>query len=137
MSVKHINTRTAVRFWDNGSWQNGVPNTGDMIVFTDSTTVAGSVGNATFYLTSDHTSSGSALCSAIIQNSVRGGWIDPSANYNPGAVTITGNKTVTINGSKQGNTGATILSIGVLTTITYPNQPNGTVMTLFAIGISV
>lgn len=131
------NSKTAVRFWDAGSFKNGSPNTGDMIIFTDNTTVAGGAGNATFYLTSDHTSSGSALCSTILQNSVRGGWIDPTANYNPGVATITGNKTIAINGSKQGNSGATILGIGVLTTITYPNQPDATVMTLFAIGISV
>lgn len=131
------NSKTAVRFWDSGTFYNGTPNTGDMIIFTDNTTVSGGAGNATFYLTSDHTSAGSALCNTILQNSVRGGWIDPTANYNPGIATITGNKTIAINGSKQGNSGATILGIGVLTTITYPNQPDATVMTMFAIGISV
>lgn len=131
------NSKTAVRFWDAGAFKNGAPNTGDMIIFTDNTTVAGGAGNATFYITSDHTSSGSALCSTIIQNSVRGGWIDPSANYNPGATTITGNKTIAVNGSKQGNSGVTLLGVGVLTAITYPNQPDGVVMTVFGIGISV
>lgn len=131
------NSKTAVRFWDAGTFQNGSPNTGDMIIFTDSTTVAGGVGNATFYLTNDYTSTGSALCSTIIQNSCRGGWIDPSGNYNPGAVTITSNKQVAINGSKQGNTGVVVLGISVLQTITYPNQPNGTTVTFFGIGISV
>lgn len=131
------NSKTAVRFWDSGTFQNGIPNTGDMIIFTDSTAVAGGAGNATFYLTSDHTATGTALCATIIQNSVRGGWIDPTANYNPGVITITGDKTIAINASKQGNTGVTLLSVGVLTSITYPNQPNGTTVTLFGIGISV
>lgn len=136
-SLPEVNAKTAVRFWDSGTFLNGTPNTGDMIIFTDSTTVAGGTGDATFYLTSNHLSTGAALCSSILQNSCRGGWVDPSGNYNPGAVTITGNKTVGINGSKQGNTGVTLLGIGVLTAVTFPNQPNGTTVTFFGIGISV
>lgn len=129
--------KTAVRFWDAGSWKNDIPNTGDMVVFTDNTTIAGGSGNATFYLTSDHTSSGTALCSTILVNSVRGSWVDGAGNYNPGQPTVTSNKTVTVPTTKQSANGITLLSTTVLGSVTYPVAPNGTVVTLFAIGISV
>lgn len=131
------NSKTAVRFWDAASWQNGTPNTGDMIIFTDVTTIAGGAGNATFYLTSDHTSSGTALCSIILVNSVRGSWVDASGNYNPGQPTVTSNKTIVVPTTKQAATGITLLSTTVIGSVTYPAAPNGTTVTLFAIGISV
>lgn len=130
------NSKTAVRFWDNGTFQNGSPNTGDIIVFTDSTTVV-SGGNGIFYLTSDHTSSGSALCSSIVLNSVRGGTVDATGNYNSGQPSVTSNKTVTIPYTKQSANGITLLSTTVLGSITFPAAPNATVITVFAIGISV
>lgn len=129
------NSKTAVRFWDAGTFQNGSPNTGDMIVFTDSTAVA-SGGNGVFYLTSDHTSSGTALCSSIILNSVRGGTVDSQGNYNPGQPSVASNKTVTIPYTKQSANGITLLSTTVLGSITFPATPNATVITLFGIGVA-
>lgn len=132
------NSKTAVRFWDAGSFKNGTPNTGDMIIFTDNTTVTGGSGVATFYLTSDHTSSGTALCSSILVNSLQGSWVDSSGNYNPGQPTVAGNlKSVTIPSTKQAATGITLLSTTVIGSVTYPASPNGTTVVLFAIGISV
>lgn len=130
------NSKTAVRFWDSGTFLNGTPHTGDLIVFTDVLTVLGG-GNAVFYLTSDHTSSGTALCSSIVLNSVRGGWVDSAGNYNPGQPSVASAKAITVPGTKQASTGATVLGVGVLTTITYPAQPNGTTVTLVAWGISI
>lgn len=132
------NSKTAVRFWDSGSFKNGSPGTGDMIVFTDSMTVSGGAGNATFNLTGDHTSTGTALCSSIFLNSLRGSWVDSQGNYNPGQPSVSGNfKTITIPSTKQSANGITLLSTTVLGSITYPGSPNGTTVTLFAIGISV
>lgn len=137
VAVKAIaDSKTAVRFWDSGTFQNGSPHTGDMIIFTDNVTVA-SAGNGVFYLTSDHTSSGTALCSSIILNSVRGGTVDGQGNYNPGQPTVASNKTITIPYTKQSANGITLLSTTVLGSITFPATPNATVITLFAIGISV
>lgn len=130
------NSKTAVRFWDAGSFKNGPPNMGDMIIFTDNVSVA-SGGNGVFYLTSDHTSSGSALCSSIILNSVRGGTVDSQGNYNSGQPSIASNKTITIPYTKQSANGITLLSTTVLGSITFPATPNATVITLFAIGISI
>lgn len=130
------NSKTAVRFWDAGTFLNGNPNTGDMIIFTDNVTIASS-GNGIFYLTSDHTSSGSALCSSIILDSVRGGTVDSAGNYNSGQPSVTSNKTVTVPFTKQSANGITLLSTTVLGSITFPAAPNATVITLFAIGISV
>lgn len=132
-----MNKKTGVRFWDAGTFQNGTPTTGEMVVFTDNATIAGGSGNTTFYLTSDHTSSGSALCSSILVNSVRGSWVDATGNFNPGQPTVTSNKTVVVPTTKQSATGITLLSTTVIGSVTYPAAPNGTVVTLFAIGISV
>lgn len=132
-----INGKTAVRFWDAGTFKNGTPATGDMIIFTDNTTIAGGSGIATFYLTSDHTSGGTALCSAVIANSVRGSWTDDQGNYNPGVTTVDGAlKYVTVKTTKQSANGLVLLSTTVLGSITYPSAPNGTTVTLFAIGIA-
>lgn len=130
------NSKTAVRFWDNGIFQNGTPNTGDMIVFTDSTTTAS--GNAVFNLTSDHTATGSALCSIIIADSCVGNFVDSTSVYSQGVPTIAGSlKTITISTTKQVNTGVVVLSINVIGTVTQPATPNGTTVRFFGIGISV
>lgn len=131
------NFKTAVRFWDAGTFLNGSPNTGDMIVFTDTMNIT-SGGNAVFNLTSDHTSTGSALCSSIIADSCVANFVDSSGVYSQGAPSIAGNlKTVTIATTKQVQTGVVVLTITVVGTVTQPVSPNGTTVRFFGIGISV
>ena len=130
------NSKTAVRFWDGGTFLNGTPNTGDIIIFTDTTTTTS--GDATFYLTSNHLSTGTALASSILSNSVNGTFIDSTANYNKGTTTIAGNlKSVTVQTTKTTNTGIIVLSLNVIGSVTYPASPNGTVVNLFVVGVSV
>lgn len=129
------NSKTAVHFWDAGSWKNGAPNTGDIVIFTDTGSVAS--GNAVFNLTDDYTSTGVAICSSILQNSLNGVFIDSSGNYNKGNPTVAGNmKTVTMPSTKQTAGGVVVLTLTVVGTITYPAAPNATVTNLFGIGIA-
>lgn len=131
------NSKTAVRFWDNGTFLNGSPNTGDMIVFTDSIAIASS-GNAVFNLTNDHTSTGTALCSSIISDSCVANFVDNTGVYSQGVPTIAGSlKTVTIATTKQVQTGVVVLTITVIGTVTQPVSPNGTTVRFFGIGVSV
>lgn len=131
-----INKKTAVRFWDAGTFQNGAAATGDIIVMTDTTTIA-SGGNAVFNLTGDHTSSGTALCSSILANSCVANFVDSTGVFSQGAPTVAGNlKTVTIAATKQTQSGVVLLSTTIVGSVTQPAAANGTIVRFFGIGIA-
>ena len=132
-----INTKTAVRYCDSGVFKNGTPNTGDIIIFTDSVTTSG--GSATFYPTSDRTSSGTALCSYISGDSFQPNYRDSTGIYLPGTVTVASDlKSISQTFAKQTFTGITILtSINVLGSTTNTVIPNGVVVKAGYWGISV
>jgi len=123
-----IAKKTAVRYCENGLFKNGTPNTGDIIVFTDSVTTSG--GSATFYATSDHTATGTALCSSISADSFQPNYRDSTGIYLPGAVTVAGNlKSISQAFAKQTFTGITILtSINVLGSTSNVAIPDGVVV---------
>lgn len=127
---------TAVRFWDAGLFKNGTPVTGDILIMTDSVTTTS--GNAVFNLTNDHTSTGTALCSSFITNGIVGNFVDSTGVYSQGLPSVAGNlKTVTIATTKQTQSGVVVLTVTVVGTLTQPAAPNGTVVRLFAIGVSI
>ena len=131
-----IDKKTSVRYWDAGTWLNGTPSMGDIVIFTDTTMTTS--GDAVFYLTSNHLSTGTALCSSILTNSVNGTFIDSSGNFNKGATTVAGSlKSVTVASTKQASTGLSVLGLNVAGTITYPASPNGTTVNFFGIGVSI
>lgn len=131
-----INAKTAVRFWDGGTFANGTANTGDIIIMTDTMTISSS-GNAVFNLTNDHTSTGTALCSSIFANSCVANFVDNTGVFSQGTPTIAGNlKTVTINTTKQTSTGVVVLSLTVLGSVQQSAAPNGTVVRFFGVGIA-
>ena len=132
-----IAKKTATRYCDNGVFKNGAPNTGDIIVFTDSVTT--SSGSATFYATSDHTSTGTALCSYISADSFQPNYRDSTGIYLPGAVTVASDlKSISQSFAKQSFTGITILtSINVLGSTTNTAIPNGVTVKAGYWGIAV
>jgi len=132
-----MSKKTSIRYCDNGVFKNGTPNTGDIIVFTDSVTTSG--GSATFYATSDHTSTGTALCSSISADSFQPNYRDSTGIYLPGAVTVAGNlKSISQSFAKQTFTGITILtSINVLGSTSNTAIPDGVVVKAGFWGISV
>ena len=129
--------KTAVRYCDNGVFKNGTPNTGDVIVFTDSVTTTG--GSATFYTTSDRTSVGTALCTYISADSFQPNYRDSTGIYLPGSVTVAGNlKSISQSFAKQTFTGITILtSINVLGSTTNTAIPDGVTVKAGFWGIAV
>lgn len=129
-------TKTAVRFWEGGTFKNGAPNAGDIIIFTDS--IATSGGSATFYPTSDHTSSGTALCSYLSADSFQPNYRDSSAVYAPGVVTVAGNlKSISIALTKLVFSGIVLLSTNILGSETQSAIPDSVVVKAGFWGISV
>lgn len=108
------NSKSAVWYWENGTFKNGSsPITGDIIVFTDSVTTSG--GSATFYPTSDHTATGTALCSYLSASSFQPNYRDSTNVYSPGAVTVGGTfKSIAQAFTKLAFSGVTILGINAL-----------------------
>lgn len=123
------------RTYVNGVPKNGTPKTGDIIEWIDSVTTTS--GNAVFYVTSDHTSSGIALCSEIYQSGVDVHTIDNTASYARGSAAISGDfKSVTISLNKQVFSGIVLLSTNLLGSVTYSASPNGTTVNATIIGIA-
>jgi len=132
-----INAKPITRYCENGTFKNGTPLTGDIIVFTDSVTTSG--GSATFYATSDHLSTGTALCSYISGDSFQPNYRDSTGIYLPGSVTVAGDlKSISQSFAKQTFTGITILTtINVLGSTTNTAIPNGVTVKAGFWGISV
>lgn len=129
------NAKTAVRYFFNGVTQNGTPNTGDIIVWIDNTTTSN--GNALTYVTTDHASSGTALCSSILLSSVQTVFTDSASLYSRGLPVVAGTvKSVTIPITKQGTLSQTILSIGVLTSLAQNAAPDGVAVNIYCVGIA-
>lgn len=128
-------SKTAVRIYFSGTAMNGTPQTGDMIIFVDTVTTVSGV--ATFYITNDHTATGTALCSSISVSSIDPEFTDSTGVYSKGVPTVaTDKKSITVPITKQASTGVTILGIGVLQTLTLSGTPDGTSVNLFAIGVA-
>jgi len=126
------NTKTSVRYYQNGTPLNGTPNTGDIVVWMDTVTTSG--GNAVIYLTSDHTSAGTAICSDIYVEGVGTETIDSSANYARAAAVVAGNKkSVTIPFNKQIFTGITLLSTNILGSVAF-SAASGSTITVTLVG---
>jgi len=122
-----IDKKTAVRYCDSGVFKNGSPNTGDIIIFTDSVTTLG--GSATFYPTSDRTSTGTALCTYISGDSLQPNYRDSTGVYTPGAVTVAGNlKSISQAFGKQAFAGLVVLGLNVLGSASNPAIPDGVVV---------
>ena len=125
-----------LRYCENGTFKNGTPKTGDVIVFTDSVTTLS--GSATFYPTSNKLSTGTALCSYISGDSIQPNYRDSTGVYAPGAVTVAGNlKSISQAFAKQSFAGVTILSINVLGSVSNPAIPDGVTVKATYWGISV
>jgi len=119
-----INAKPITRYYENGAFKNGSPLTGDIIVFTDSVTTSG--GSATFYATSDHLSTGTALCSYISGDSLQPNYRDSSGVYTPGTVTVAGNlKSISQAFGKQSFAGLVVLGLNVLGSASNPAIPDG------------
>lgn len=130
------NSKTAIRYWEAGTFQNGTPNTGDIIVFTDTVTTSG--GSATFFPTSDHTGTGSALCSYLSANSFQPNYRDSSGVYAPGAVTVGGTlKSIAQAFAKQTFSGVTVVTINVLGSVSNSAIPDAVTVMASWWGISV
>lgn len=130
------NSKTAIRYWENGTFKNGSPLTGDLIQFTDSVSTSG--GSATFYPTSAHTSTGTALCSYLSVLSFQPNYRDSSGVYSPGAVTVAGTlKSIGQAFTKLAFNGVTILGINALGTQAPVSIPDGVTVTAGWWGISV
>lgn len=129
------NSKTAVRYYDNGVAMNGSANTGDVVIWIDSATT--SSGSVTFYLTSDHTSGGTAICSSISGNSVDASATDSTGAFSRGIATVAGNlKSVTVPLTKLTATGLTLLATTVLGSIQNTAVPDGVVVKIFAMGVA-
>lgn len=123
------------RTYVNGVAQNGTAQTGDIIEWIDSVTTTS--GNAVFYVTSDHTGTGTALCSTIFQSGADATTVDPTASYPRGVATISGDfKSVTIPFNKQVFSGIVLLSTNILGSVTFSATPNGTVVNATIIGLA-
>jgi len=132
-----IDKKTAIRYYINGISQNGTPNTGDIIMWTETINTAG--GTTASYVTTQgatRTSGGTALCSTIFPDSIQTNFIDSSGVYAQGLPTITSNKTVSIPFTKQAFAGVTILSINALGSVSMGTIPDGVVVKLQLIGIA-
>jgi len=132
-----IDKKTAIRYYINGIAQNGTPNTGDVVMWTETVNTLG--GSTTSYVTTQgatRTSGGTALCSTIFPDSIQTNFIDSSGVYAQGLPTVTSNKTVAITFTKQGFNGVTVLSINVLGSAAMASIPDGVVVKLQLIGIA-
>lgn len=129
------NSKTAVRYYDGGIAMNGTANTGDVVIWIDGAVT--SSGSVIFYLTSDHTSTGTAICSSISGNSVDASATDSTGTFSRGASTVAGNlKSVTVPLTKLTTTGLTLLGQTVLGSIQTTTVPDGVTVKIFAMGIA-
>lgn len=129
------NSKTAVRYYDNGIAMNGTAATGDVVIWIDSAVTSG--GNVTFYLTNDHTSTGMPICSSISGNSVDASAVDSTGAFSRGVATVAGNlKSVTVPVTKLTATGLTLLATTVLGSIQNTAVPDGVVVKIFTMGIA-
>lgn len=120
---------------DAGNSVVGVPTTGDVLIFTDAMTTSG--GNVVFPMTTNHTTTGTAWASTILSNSIQLGFVDTANLYAVGTPTISSDKkTITVAVTKQSQTGATVLGIGVITTLAQAAAPDGVTVKLYATGIA-
>lgn len=128
--------KTAIRYCENGTFKNGAPKTGDVIIFTDTVTTLG--GSATFYATSNKLSTGTALCSYISPDSFQPNYRDTSGVYTPGLVTVAGNiKSISQSFGKQTFAGLVVLGLNVLGSASNPAIPDGVTVKATYWGISV
>lgn len=126
---------TTRRTYVNGVAQNGAAKTGDIVEWIDSTTTSG--GSATFYLTSDHTAAGTAICSSIFSGATNATPTDSTGAYSHGAATVAANiKSVSVPFTKLTTTGIVIAGLTALGSITYPAVPNGIAINATIIGIA-
>lgn len=112
------------------TYVNGTQKTNQRLRWIDTTVVAGGGGNATFYITSDLTSGGTARATAIDLDSVSVRTEDNTGQYAFGAVTSPNIKTVIVSVFKQAFSGVVVLSLTVLGSVTNNAAPNGTVVKL-------
>lgn len=112
------------------TYVNGTANTNQRLRWIDSTTVTGGAGNATFYVTSDRTSTGTARATAIDLDSVSLRTEDATGQYAFGAITSPNVKTLVANITKQAFTGVVVLTLTVLGSVVNNIAPNGTVVKL-------
>lgn len=110
------------------TYVNGTLKTNRRLRWIDSTVTAGGAGNATFYLTSDLTSSGTARATAIDLDSVTPRTEDNASQYAWGAITSPNIKTVIVNVFKQAFAGAVVLGINLLGSVSNAAAPNGVVV---------
>lgn len=124
-----------IKVFDSGVALNGMPNTGDTIMWIDSQTT--SSGQVTFHVTSNRTAGGTPICSQISSNSVDVVAIDSTGMYARGNPSITNNKTITVPMTKETFSGVNLLGVDVLAVRTMGNTPGGVTVKLFVIGTSV
>lgn len=107
---------------------NGVQKLSRRLSWTDSTTVSG--GNATFYITSDRTSTGTAMATALDIDTANFRTEDGTGQYAFGTVSSPNVKTLVLAIFKQVFNGITVVGIAVLGSVTNTAAPNGTVVKL-------
>lgn len=107
---------------------NGTLKTNRRLQWADSAVVAGGAGNATFYITSDLTSTGTARATAIDLDTVMARTEDNTGQYAFGVVSSPNVKTVIVNVFKQAFTGAVVLGINLLGSVSNAAAANGTVV---------
>jgi hypothetical protein len=107
---------------------NGTQKTNQRLRWADSAVVTGGAGNATFYVTSDLTSSGTARATAIDLDTVMVRTEDNTQQYTFGTVTSPNVKTVIVNVFRQVFSGIVVLSLNVLGSVASNAAPNGTVV---------
>jgi len=105
---------------------NGTLKTAQRLEWIDSVTTTS--GSATFYLTSDRTSTGTARAAAIDLDSVMLRTVDETGQYAFGAVISPNVKTVVAVIFKQVFSGLVLLSTNLLGSVTNSAAPNGTVV---------
>lgn len=113
---------------------NGVQKTTQRLKWIDSVAVGGGSGLATFYLTSDRTSTGTARATAIDLDSIMLRTEDGTSQYAFGSITSPNVKTIIATIFKQAFAGAVVLSINLLGSVSNVVAPNGTVVKLVADG---
>lgn len=112
------------------TYVNGNQKTSQRLRWIDSTTVTGGAGNATFYVTSDLTSGGTARATAFDLDSISVRTEDSTGQYAFGAITSPNIKTLIVSVFKQAFSGVVVLGISVLGAVANSAAPNGTVVKL-------
>jgi len=126
--------KTAVYIYDQGvKITAGTPQTGDTIIWHDMVTTSG--GNATFYVTSDRTNSGTAICSSLQNGTVDAAIIDSTGATARGDSVVTSNKQIVVPITKQSFTGLVVLGLNVLGAASMPAAPNGITVKLYVTGV--